>query len=103
MTNAMRAMSSSKERVLSIESAKDGAVFSIRISDTGVGMGDAAAAGLFAARDDERNGGYGMPNSRLRLQEHGGDLVLEHTAPGEGTTFLMTIPHWTPLTGESDA
>ena len=96
-------MSSSTERVLTVEGTADGSMFSIRMSDTGAGMDKALAADLFAARDDERNGGYGMPNSRLRLQEHGGDLVLEHTAPGEGTTFLMTIPHWTPLTGESDA
>jgi len=102
VTNAMRAMSSSTERMLTIEGAKDGSMFSIRMSDTGTGMDEATAAGLFAPRDDERNGGYGMPNSRLRLQEHGGDLILEHTAPGEGATFLMTIPHWTPLTGESD-
>jgi signal transduction histidine kinase len=65
-------------------------------------MDETTAGKLFEAKDDERDGGFGMPNSRLRLQEHGGDIVLERTVPGEGTTFLLTIPHWTPNTGESD-
>jgi signal transduction histidine kinase len=102
VTNAVRAMRSSKERVLSIETATDGTMCSVRIGDTGVGMDETTAGKLFEAKNDERNGGFGMPNTRHRLQEHGGDIVLERTAPGEGTTFLLTIPHWTPNTGESD-
>ena len=102
VTNAIRAMRSSKERVLSIETATDGTMCSVWIGDTGVGMDETTAGKLFEAKNDERNGGFGMPNTRHRLQEHGGDIVLERTAPGEGTTFLLTIPHWTPNTGESD-
>ncbi len=102
VTNAIRAMRSSKERALSIETVTDGAMCSVRIGDTGVGMDETTARKLFEAKDDERDGGFGMPNSRLRLREHGGDIVLERTAAGEGTTFLLTIPHWTPNTGESD-
>jgi signal transduction histidine kinase len=102
VTNAIRAMRSSKERVLNIETATDGTMCSVRIGDTGVGMEETTAGKLFEAKGDERNGGFGMPNTRLRLQEHGGDIVLERTAPGEGTTLLLTIPHWTPNTGESD-
>jgi signal transduction histidine kinase len=103
VTNAIRAMRSSKERVLSIETATAGTMCSVRISDTGIGMDETIAGELFEAKGDERNGGFGMPNSRLRLRECGGDIVLERTASGEGTTFLLTIPHWTPNTGESDA
>jgi signal transduction histidine kinase len=102
-TNAVRAMRSSKERVLSVETATDGTMCSVRIGDTGAGMDETTAGKLFEAKDDERDGGFGMPNSRRRLRECGGDIVLERTAPGEGTTFLLTIPHWTPNTGESDA
>jgi signal transduction histidine kinase len=101
-TNAVRVMRSSKERVLSIETATDGTMCSVRIGDTGAGMDEAIAGKLFEVKDDERNGGFGMPNSRRRLRECGGDIVLERTAPGEGTVFLLTIPHWTPNTGESD-
>jgi len=101
-TNAMRAMRSSKERVLSIETSTDGAMCSVRIGDTGIGMDETIAGRLFEAKGDERDGGFGLPNTRLRLRECGGDIVLERTAPGEGTTFLLTIPHWTPNTGESD-
>jgi signal transduction histidine kinase len=102
VTNAVRAMRSSKERVFSIETVTDGTVCFVRVSDTGVGMDEATAGRIFEAKDDERDGGFGMPNSRLRLREHGGDLIIEHTAPEEGTTFLLTIPHWIPNTGESD-
>ncbi len=102
VTNAIRAMRSSKERALSIETVTDGTMCSVRIGDTGIGMDETTAGKLFEAKDDERDGGFGMPNSRLRLREHGGDIVLERTTPGEGTTFLLTIPHWTPNTGESD-
>ncbi len=102
VTNALRAMRSSKERVLSIETATDGAVCSVRVADTGAGMDEATARTIFDAKDDERDGGFGMPNSRLRLRERGGDIAAEHTAPGEGTTFLLTIPHWTPNTGDPD-
>ena len=102
VTNAVRAMRSSKERVFTIETATDGKMCSVRISDTGAGVDETTARRIFEAKDDERDGGFGMPNSRLRLQEHGGDLIIERTAPGEGTTFLLTIPHWIPNTGESD-
>ncbi|MCK4510472.1 ATP-binding protein, partial [bacterium] len=102
VTNAIRAMRSSRVRVLSIETATDGTMCSILIADTGVGMDEATARGLFDAKGDERDGGFGMPNSRHRLQEQGGDFILERTAPGEGTRFLLTIPHWTPNTGETD-
>jgi signal transduction histidine kinase len=66
-------------------------------------MDDATARSLFDASDDERGGGFGMPNSRRRLQDSGGDIMIEHTAPGKGTTFLLTIPHWTPTNGDTDA
>ncbi|MFH1865057.1 MAG: ATP-binding protein [Candidatus Eisenbacteria bacterium] len=102
VTNAVRAMRSSKERVFTIETATDGKMCSVRISDTGAGVDETTARRIFEAKDDERDGGFGMPNSRLRLQEHGGDLTIERTAPGEGMTFLLTIPHWIPNTGESD-
>ncbi len=102
VTNAIRAMRSSKERALSIETVTDGTMCSVRIGDTGIGMDETTAGKLFEAKDDERDGGFGMPNSRLRLRECGGDIVLERTVPGQGTIFLLTIPHWTPNTGESD-
>ncbi len=101
VTNALRAMEDSRELALSIETTTDGRTCSIRMSDTGSGMSAETAARLFEARDDERGGGFGLPNSRMRLREAGGDLVVERTAPGEGTTFLMTIPHWTPHTGDA--
>jgi signal transduction histidine kinase len=103
VTNAVRAMRSSAGRTLTIETCTDAETCSVRVTDTGDGMDDATAAALFDAKGDGRNGGFGMPNSRLRLRESGGDLVVESTERGKGTTFLLTVPHWTPNTGDAHA
>jgi len=103
VTNALRAMRDSSERTLTIETATDGETCSVRVSDTGAGMDESAARSLFDPKDDERDGGFGLSNSRLRLRERGGDLVDDRTSAGPGTTFLLTIPHWRPDNGDTDA
>jgi signal transduction histidine kinase len=102
MTNALRAMRDSTTRKLTIETATDGAVCSVRITDTGTGMDDETAKTLFNSKGEERDGGFGMPNTRLRLRERGGNIAIERTALGEGTVLLLTIPHWTPTNGDND-
>jgi signal transduction histidine kinase len=100
VANALRAMEGRDRRVLTVETSTDGDTCSVRISDTGSGMDEDTRRALFDAKEDERGGGFGMPNTRLRLRECGGDVVVERAAPGEGTTFLLTIPHWTADTGD---
>jgi signal transduction histidine kinase len=101
VTNAVRAMSESRERVLTIAAETDGELCTVRVTDTGRGMAEQTALDIFRSKSEERDGGSGLPSSRALLQERGGDLAVERTAPGEGTTFKLTIPHWTPTGGES--
>ena len=101
-TNAIRAMQESGGGRITIETATDGAVCTVRFTDTGCGMTQERAAAVFRAKPEERGGGSGLPGSRALVQERGGDLRVERTAPGEGTTFVMTIPHWTPHGGGAD-
>jgi signal transduction histidine kinase len=103
VTNALRAMLDSRTRLLTIETSTAGGICSIRISDTGAGMDEETARRVFEARADERGGGFGLANSKRRLLEIGGDIVIEKSAPGEGTTFLLEIPQWRPDTGGHDA
>jgi signal transduction histidine kinase len=101
VTNAVRAMRDSRERKLTVTTETDGAMCTIRVTDTGCGMTEQKAADVFRSKPEERDGGSGLPSSRALLQERGGDLVVERTAVGEGTTFTLTIPHWRPNRGES--
>jgi signal transduction histidine kinase len=101
ITNAVRAMRDSRERKLTIATTTDGEHCTVFVADTGCGMTEQTALGIFRSKQEEREGGSGLPSSRALLQERGGDLVIESTAPGEGTTFKLTIPHWTPTKGEN--
>ncbi|MBN2566073.1 MAG: ATP-binding protein, partial [Candidatus Eisenbacteria bacterium] len=103
VTNAIRAMRGARTRLLTIETSTDGGMCSVRVSDTGSGMDECTARSVFEPQVDERDGGFGLANSRRRLLEAGGDIALESSAPDKGTAFLITIPHWTPYTGEHDA
>ena len=100
VTNAVRAMRDSRERAITIETATSGTTSTVRFSDTGCGMTVEKAADIFRSKPEERGGGSGLPSSRALLQERGGNLVVERTVVGEGTTFLLTIPNWTPHRGE---
>jgi signal transduction histidine kinase len=101
VTNAVRAMRDSSERKLTVATETDGELCTVRVTDTGCGMTEQTALDIFRSKSEERDGGSGLPSSRALLQERGGDLVVERTTPGEGTTFRLTIPHWTPARGEN--
>jgi signal transduction histidine kinase len=101
VTNAVRAMGDSRERVLTITTETNGQVCTVRVADTGCGMTEQKALDVFRSKSEERDGGSGLPSSRALLQERGGDLVVERTAPGGGTTFTLTIPHWSPKRGDN--
>ncbi|MEA3409541.1 MAG: ATP-binding protein, partial [Candidatus Eisenbacteria bacterium] len=100
VTNAIRAMSDTREKTITVETSTDGTTCTVRFSDTGCGMTEQTAAGIFRSRSEERGGGSGLPSSRALLQERGGNIVVERTAGGEGTTFTLTVPHWTAHRGE---
>lgn len=70
----------------------------VRLSDNGVGMSAAERAHLFTLfyRGRQQAGvegyGIGMALSRKILLLHSGRIAV-HSAPGEGTTFVVQLPH----------
>lgn len=67
----------------------------IRVSDTGPGISADVVELLFrrGARSDSSPGeGIGLHVARRLVRDHGGDLLLERTERGGGSTFLMIIP-----------
>jgi signal transduction histidine kinase/HAMP domain-containing protein len=74
----------------------------IRITDTGRGISLEAQQLLFRkfqqagssllTRDTSKGTGLGLYISRLLIKDMGGDIGLEKSAPGQGTTFFFTLP-----------
>jgi signal transduction histidine kinase len=82
------------EGVLTIEAAtsREGQL-DIRVTDTGPGM-DAETAGRIFEPFFTRKAkgiGLGLPVTRRIVESHGGTITAE-SAPGHGTTFLVTMP-----------
>ncbi len=72
VTNILR---HSKARSVTVRYATEAGMFSLTISDDGVGLPVAPPAG-------PQSGGRGLTNIQRRLREIGGDALLEDAAPG---------------------
>ncbi len=78
----------------------------VTITDTGLGIATKLQPLLFhkfqqageslLIRDSSRGTGLGLYISRLLVEGMAGELVLERSAPGQGSTFTFTIPIATP-------
>ncbi len=68
----------------------------IRISDNGVGIPPEISGSVFdphfTTKDKKRGTGLGLGISRRFIREHGGELRLETSRMGEGSTFLIVLP-----------
>jgi NtrC-family two-component system sensor histidine kinase KinB len=67
----------------------------IRVSDTGRGISKSDRAKIFNPGYTTKNFGWGLglPLARRIVEQyHGGRLMLEESQPGEGSTFLITLP-----------
>jgi len=68
----------------------------IRIKDTGNGIPQKAQGSIFdfnfSTKERDKGTGLGLGISRRFVRETGGDLVLEESVKGVGSTFLITIP-----------
>ncbi len=68
------------------------------ITDTGDGISDQDRRRLFApfvrltAAANTEGSGLGLDLSRRLIEEMGGEIGIEHTAPGEGSTFFVDLP-----------
>ncbi|MCW2847461.1 MAG: domain S-box protein [Marmoricola sp.] len=69
-----------------------------RITDTGPGLDDDEVEAVFApfsrlqGADDIEGSGLGLNLSRRLVEQMGGAVGLEHSAPGEGSTFYVDVP-----------
>jgi len=98
-TNALRAVAATKRREIGVELRSNGVMCAMRFTDTGAGMTPERAAEIMKQREgDPGGGGTGVPGTLRIVRRYGGDLVVERTEVGAGTTFLLTIPHWSPAT-----
>jgi two-component system sensor histidine kinase SenX3 len=78
----------------------EGSEITIRISDTGIGIPEEKIPRIFErfyrvdkARSKATGGtGLGLSIVRHIAQNHGGRVTVE-SAPGEGSTFTVFLPH----------
>lgn len=82
-----------------IETKVNGSMLEVRVIDTGIGMKSSDKGKIFGKFQqlDTQKGrpagtGLGLYLSRTMVKNMGGDLVLESTELGKGSTFMFTIP-----------
>jgi signal transduction histidine kinase len=93
--NAVKAVSQSPVKRVSITARRARAHAEISISDTGVGIPEEISAKIFKSPIKESTSAKGMGMGLLMasaiLQTYGGELRVGHTAP-TGTTMIIELP-----------
>ena len=83
------------ERHISIKTAFDTTtdMLSISIGDNGIGMSEEALNKIFNLHYTTKKGGHGLGlyNCKAIIEQHDGQLIAT-SKPGEGTTFIVTLP-----------
>ncbi|MEK6578951.1 MAG: ATP-binding protein, partial [Bdellovibrionota bacterium] len=96
--NAYQAIDSAKRRAgkIQISTRKTGKRVEIRIIDNGTGITKEDLIKIFepnfTTKDSNDGTGLGLSISRRLVRAFGGDVEIEKTVPGEGTTFLVWLP-----------
>ncbi len=98
VSNAVRAMVASEERVLTIAwETRDNMVL-CRVADTGGGIPRPEWKKVLDSRISARTGGgLGLPRSQEILRKYGGRLSIESSCPGDGTVMLFSLPENPPV------
>ncbi|WP_288018058.1 hybrid sensor histidine kinase/response regulator [Tepidiforma sp.] len=95
VTNAEHALQGRPTRRIVIEGGRDeGGGVRLAVSDTGAGMDEATRARIFEPFFTTKQGfgtGLGLSLSYSIIQSHGGTIDVI-SAPGVGTTFVITLP-----------
>jgi PAS domain S-box-containing protein len=92
LRNALEAMPQGGR--LSVTAAREEDQAVIRFSDTGLGMGPETARRLFEpffSTKGVAGQGLGLASSRGIVRAYGGDISVQ-SQPGQGTTFIVTLP-----------
>ena len=91
LTNAAQAMEGAGRVRIALEST-DG-VCRISVADTGPGIAPAALEHIFQPffTTRHRGTGLGLPIAKRAIEQHGGSIAID-SAPGRGTTVVVTLP-----------
>ena len=91
-----------KEGSITISLSQEGGKIKVRVIDTGVGISEHNQSLLFRkfqqageqmlARDVSQSTGLGLYISKLIMSNMGGDIGLEKSELGKGSTFYFTVP-----------
>ena len=95
VSNAVDAMASSPEKVLTVATATQGDRAHIVISDTGEGIAPAHLQDLFSpnftTKPPGQGTGLGLASVRTMVNAYGGDVLVQ-SMPEKGTTFTVRLP-----------
>lgn len=96
------AMKFTEKGSITIAAAQVGSMVKVFVSDTGPGIPEESQKLLFRkfqqaannmfTRDTSRGTGLGLYISKLLVESMGGEISLDHSEPGKGTTFAFTLP-----------
>lgn len=94
LRNSREAIADQKDQQVTLCVHLNAGSLEFRVRDNGPGVPEEIAEVLFRAFTGAKHKGVGLglAISRSIAQNHGGDLRLENTAPGEGACFLLTLP-----------
>lgn len=98
LSNAIKYSKSGSSVTISLERHMDDGTVLVRVTDQGIGIPDAAKAGIFtkmfradnAKSHDAGGSGLGLYIARTLLERIGGDISF--VSDGNGTTFIISVP-----------
>lgn len=94
VNNAFQAMPNGGQVTLRANNeGNDGRFVAIRVTDTGIGIPEQRKAKIFALLYSTKNSsGFGLWNARRNALRNHGELSVEESIVGRGTTFKLLLP-----------
>ncbi len=92
LDNAVRAVAGAEHKTISITLVRRDLEVIIGVSDTGKGIPAQDQEKIFSGRFSSRGGGRGLFRSREILKRWRGEIVLDTSESGKGTTFMIELP-----------
>ncbi len=92
LDNAMRAVAGSEHKKITITLIRRDLEIIIGVTDTGRGISAQDQERIFSGRFSSRGGGQGLFRSREILHRWRGEIILDTSEPGKGTTFMVELP-----------
>jgi signal transduction histidine kinase len=92
--NAIQAMETASERLLTVSVWADGAMVSVAVADSGCGISPDNTRKMFSHgfTTKPQGHGFGLHSCALAAREMGGSLSVHSDGPGRGATFTLQVP-----------